>query len=157
MKNYCVYDCIIGKLQIVTEEDCLLEIRFEKDIDHKKENNIDNPTINKVKRYLDKKNKNKIIDIDFNLKPQGSTYQEKVWPLLLKIPYSKTVSYKYIKEKYESLYSLKTSARAIGKAISKNPIPIIIPCHRVIGSNGSLTGYAGGLNNKIILLNHEKS
>jgi methylated-DNA-[protein]-cysteine S-methyltransferase len=86
------------------------------------------------------------------IKQEGTEFQQKVWNELLKIPYGKTVSYNFIAE---SLGDKKT-IRAVGATNGKNQISILVPCHRVIGSDGSLTGYAGGLWRKKWLLNHEK-
>ena len=82
----------------------------------------------------------------------GTDFQIAVWRSLLKIPYGTTTTYGEIAEKILN----KTYARAVGSAVSRNPISIIIPCHRVIGSNNKLTGYAGGIDKKLHLLNLEK-
>lgn len=88
--------------------------------------------------------------------PAGTHFQLDVWNILCKIPYGKTMTYKEIAEILANKYNKKSmSAQAVGGAVGHNPISIIIPCHRVIGSNGKLTGYAGGLNNKIKLLTLE--
>ncbi|MCB0752691.1 MAG: MGMT family protein, partial [Ignavibacteriae bacterium] len=79
-------------------------------------------------------------------------FQQRVWNELSKIPYGKTVSYNFIAESLGD----KKSVRAVGTSNGKNQLSIIVPCHRVIGSDGSLTGYAGGLWRKKWLLNHEK-
>lgn len=90
---------------------------------------------------------------DFNLKlnPQGTAFQQKVWKHLLKIPFGTTQSYKEI----AIALGDENAVRAVANANSKNPIWIVIPCHRIIGSNGNLTGYAGGLHRKQWLLNLE--
>ncbi len=85
------------------------------------------------------------------LLPYGTKFQQDVWMHLLKIPYGKTSSYLDIAKELGNEKKL----RAVGNANSKNPIPILIPCHRVIGSKGALTGYAGGLDKKEWLLKHE--
>ena len=85
------------------------------------------------------------------LNPQGTDFQKNVWDELLKIPYGKTISYK---EQSTRLNNLK-AIRAIASANVKNPLMILIPCHRVIGSSGALTGYAGGIRAKEWLLNLE--
>jgi len=85
------------------------------------------------------------------LNPQGTTFQKKVWNLLLEIPYGKTISYMDLAKKLGDVKAIRAAAAANGK----NPLWIVIPCHRVIGSDGSLTGYAGGLHRKKWLLNHE--
>jgi methylated-DNA-[protein]-cysteine S-methyltransferase len=89
----------------------------------------------------------------FNLKldPKGTQFQQKVWQTLLKVPFGKTNTYL---EQAKSLGAVK-AIRAVASANGKNPLWIIIPCHRIIGSNGALTGYAGGLWRKKWLLNHE--
>ncbi|MFP4662336.1 MAG: methylated-DNA--[protein]-cysteine S-methyltransferase [Halanaerobiales bacterium] len=83
---------------------------------------------------------------------EGTKFQKKVWKELMKIPYGKFISYGEI----ASAIGLPNGARAVGNANNKNKLPIIIPCHRVIGSSGKLTGYAGGLKRKKWLLNHER-
>ncbi|HEY5688972.1 MAG TPA: methylated-DNA--[protein]-cysteine S-methyltransferase [Yeosuana sp.] len=100
-----------------------------------------------LQEYFD--GKRKIFDIKLN--PEGTEFQKKVWNQLLEIPYGKTISYLDLSKQ---LGDVKT-IRAVANANAKNPIWIIIPCHRVIGSDGSLTGYAGGLNRKQWLLEHE--
>lgn len=106
-----------------------------------------------LNRYFNKE-KPEISEIP--MAPPGTPFQLDVWNILCKIPYGKTVTYKEIAEIIASKYNKKSmSAQAIGGAVGHNPISIIIPCHRVIGSNGKITGYAGGLNNKIKLLKLE--
>lgn len=83
--------------------------------------------------------------------PIGTPFQQAVWKVLLTIPYGQTVSYAWV----ASQMGKPTAVRAVANAIGKNPIAIMIPCHRVIGSNGKLTGYAGGLEAKAWLLQHE--
>ena len=90
-------------------------------------------------------------DFDLNLNPQGTEFQRKVWEILLEIPFSKTRSYL----EQSKVFGDVKAIRAVASANGKNPIVIIIPCHRVIGSDGSLTGYAGGKWRKKWLLNHE--
>ncbi|MGJ8760016.1 MAG: methylated-DNA--[protein]-cysteine S-methyltransferase [Polaribacter sp.] len=91
------------------------------------------------------------IDFDLKLNPQGTDFQKKVWDELLNIPFNKTRTYL---EQSKALGDVK-AIRAVASANGKNPIWIIIPCHRVIGSDGSLTGYAGGIWRKKWLLAHE--
>ena len=90
-------------------------------------------------------------DFDFKLNPKGTEFQQKVWKGLLQIPYGKTRTYL---EQSKILGDVK-AIRAVASANGKNPLWIVVPCHRVIGSNGSLTGYAGGLWRKKWLLEHE--
>lgn len=88
---------------------------------------------------------------DIKLDPEGTTFQKKVWAQLQTIPYGKTVSYQKMANDLGDPKVIRAAASANGK----NPISIVIPCHRVIGSDGSLTGYAGGLHRKKWLLEHE--
>lgn len=91
-------------------------------------------------------------DFDIPLNAAGTAFQQQVWTQLRKIPYGETVSYADIAEKLGK----PTASRAVGMANGKNPVSIIVPCHRVIGKNGTLTGYAGGLPRKHYLLTHER-
>ena len=90
--------------------------------------------------------------VDLPLAPSGTEFQRKVWQLLLTIPYGETTTYGAIAK----LLGQKMSAQAVGQAVGKNPIAIIIPCHRVVGSGGQLTGYAWGIEKKQWLLTHEE-
>ena len=111
-----------------------------------------------AKKWLDRYfngEKPKISEID--LSPKGSEFAKKVWEILCKIPYGEVTTYGEIAKKIaKTMNKDKMSAQAVGGAVGHNPISIIIPCHRVVGSNGSLTGYAGGIDKKISLLKHEE-
>ena len=91
---------------------------------------------------------------DLPLAPLGSSWQRSVWEQLLKIGYGETASYGEIAAR---LGKTNAASRAVGTANGSNPIPIVIPCHRVIGANGTLTGYAGGLDRKQLLLDLERT
>ena len=88
---------------------------------------------------------------DLPLLPSGTEFQKKIWDILLQIEFSETKSYEWVSLQYGN----KKAIRAVGQAIGKNPIAIVIPCHRVIGKNGTLTGFAGGLERKRDLLQLE--
>ena len=90
-------------------------------------------------------------DFQLDLNPQGTPFQKRVWHALLEIPFGKTMSYMELTKKLGDVKAV----RAVASANGKNPLWIVIPCHRVIGSDGSLTGYAGGLHRKKWLLDHE--
>lgn len=103
--------------------------------------------------YFSGKEPNFKIPLHFN----GTDFQNEVWEILYSIPYGKTMTYGQIANILANKKGLKKmSAQAVGGAIGKNKISIIVPCHRVVGSNGSLTGYAGGISKKIKLLKIEK-
>ncbi|MGI9552359.1 MAG: methylated-DNA--[protein]-cysteine S-methyltransferase [Aurantibacter sp.] len=97
--------------------------------------------------YFEGKRKN----FSLSLNPQGTDFQKKVWDALLDIPFGKTTSYLQLSKTLGNVRAI----RAVAAANGRNPLWIVIPCHRVIGSDGSLTGYAGGLHRKKWLLNHE--
>ncbi|PWK02333.1 methylated-DNA-[protein]-cysteine S-methyltransferase [Flavobacterium araucananum] len=103
--------------------------------------------VSQLQEYFDKKR----TGFDFKLNPKGTEFQQKVWQSLLEIPYGKTISYM---DQTKKLGDIK-AIRAVASANGKNPLWIVVPCHRVIGTNGSLTGYAGGLSRKKWLLEHE--
>ena len=90
--------------------------------------------------------------VTFPLSPAGSDFQQRVWELLRTLPYGKTTTYGAIAKQFGS----KMSAQAVGQAVGKNPIAIVIPCHRVLGAGGQLTGYAWGIETKTWLLRHEE-
>ena len=103
--------------------------------------------VQQLKEYLEGNR----TQFELELAPQGTEFQKRVWKELIKIPFGKTMSY----QKIANLLGDPKVIRAAASANGKNPIAIIIPCHRVIGSDGSLTGYAGGLHRKKWLLDHE--
>lgn len=103
--------------------------------------------VNQLTEYFDGKR----TDFDFNLNPVGTEFQQKVWQALLEIPFGKTMSYLELSKKLGDVKAI----RAVASANGKNPLWIVVPCHRVIGTDGSLTGYAGGLWRKKWLLEHE--
>lgn len=107
------------------------------------------PILMDTKRWLDVYFTGREPDFTPPLHPAGSPFRQAVWQLLLEIPYGQTTT-------YGALLGDGASARAVGGAVGRNPISIIVPCHRVIGANGSLTGYAGGMDRKIRLLALER-
>jgi AraC family transcriptional regulator of adaptative response/methylated-DNA-[protein]-cysteine methyltransferase len=113
----------------------------------------ENMLLKELRNQLDEYFKGTRKEFSLPLNPEGTDFQKSVWKELLKIPYGTTRSYL----DQSNAMGIPESVRAIANANSKNKIAIIIPCHRVIGSNGTLTGYAGGLKRKKWLLDHEKS
>ena len=112
------------------------------------------PIFVKTKKWLEKYFEGKKVDgKTLPLAPKGSAFAQKVWARLLDIQYGQVTTYGQIAKDINAQSGF--SARAVGRAVGSNPIPIIIPCHRVIGKNGSLTGYSGGLDKKIFLLSLE--
>ncbi|MBL0319260.1 MAG: methylated-DNA--[protein]-cysteine S-methyltransferase [Alphaproteobacteria bacterium] len=107
--------------------------------------------LQQAKRQLNEYFSGQRHHFELPLAPSGTEFQQRVWKALCTISYGQTVSYQYL----ANLVGNPKGCRAVGLANSKNPISIIIPCHRVIGTNGKLTGYAGGLDNKKWLLERE--
>lgn len=117
----------------------------------------DLPVFEQTKRWLDLYFQGNVPDFTPSLYLKSSPFRLAVWDILKQIPYGKIITYGEIADLIAKKQGVKTmSAQAVGGAVGHNPISIIIPCHRVIGSNGSLTGYAGGLDKKIFLLTIEK-
>lgn len=159
-----IYKSKIGDLTIVADEKNLTGLWFKnqkyfmnsmsKDILQNNDIEIIKRTNNWLDRYFkgDKPNINEL-----SLKPIGSDFRQVVWKILCEIPYGETVTYGEIAKRVSKIFGKdKMSAQAIGGAVGHNPISIIIPCHRVVGTNGSLTGYAAGIDIKKKLLEHEK-
>ena len=115
-----------------------------------------NEILTDTKHWLDIYFSGKNPDFTPPLHPVGSAFRQEVWQILLEIPYGKTMTYGEIAKRLEATYGhRKMSAQAVGGAVGHNEISIIIPCHRVVGTSGSLTGYAGGIDKKIALLELE--
>lgn len=115
------------------------------------------PVFVKVRSWLERYFAGEKPEIsELPLRMTGSSFRQEVWKILCQIPYGQIITYGEIAGKMaEQLGRESMSAQAVGGAVSHNPISIIIPCHRVVGAGGSLTGYAGGLDKKIMLLEHE--
>ncbi len=143
------YDTIIGKIFIAEKNGFIAQVSFKEISAEKKETALIKKTYLELAEYFN--GKRQIFNVP--LSPEGTPFQKKVWEELKKIPYGQTATYKEIAKGIDN----EKACRAVGMANNKNPIAIIIPCHRVIGSNGSLTGYAGGLTvkNKLLQIEHE--
>lgn len=113
------------------------------------------PVFGEAMRWLDLYFAGREPDFMPVLNPTGTEFQQAVWAILRTIPYGATTSYGTIARRIEQKTKKRMSAQAVGGAVGRNPISILIPCHRVIGADGSLTGYAGGLDKKEYLLRTE--
>ncbi len=140
----------IGLIGITGIKDAILKVSFVEDKFETefKTNNYVNECALQLEQYFNGGRK----EFELNLEPEGTEFQRKVWDELLKIPFGYTKSYLFISKMIGDTLAIRAAAKANGQ----NPIAIIIPCHRVIGSDGSLTGYAGGLWRKKWLLEHEQ-
>lgn len=156
---YSEMDSPVGKLTLITSVQGLHAILWDiHRYDEKSERFIsglseaqNDKTIIQTKKQLTEYFSGKRTKFDLPLVLQGTNFQISAWKQLQKIPYAKTISYGEQAEKIGD----KNKARAVGMANGSNPIPIVIPCHRVIGGNGKLVGFGGGMERKVYLLNLE--
>ena len=152
------YTSPLGGITLASDGMALTGLYFDGERDfpdlsaaHKK----DLPVFGEVMRWLDLYFAGKEPDFMPPLAPVGTTFQQAVWEILRTIPYGGTMTYGAIAKRLEKVTGKRMSAQAVGGAVGRNPISILIPCHRVIGADGSLTGYAGGLDKKEYLLGLE--
>lgn len=154
------YDSPIGSLLLAEKEGALAGLWMEGQkyylgsLQGKEKEFADTPILNQAGEWLDRYFAGKKPEIgELTLAPSGSEFRRAVWKILCEIPYGQTITYGEIAKKIAIQRGIAgMSARAVGGAVGHNPISIIIPCHRVVGSDGSLTGYAGGVEKKIWLL-----
>jgi methylated-DNA-[protein]-cysteine S-methyltransferase len=150
MKYYCVYDSPVGPLQMVSNGSSLIGLHFSNPT--YAATSPGNPTVSpfaETVKQLDKYFAGSLEEFDLPMLLNGSDFQVRAWNELRNIPYGETISYKMQAEKIGSV------PRAVGLANGQNPVCIIVPCHRVIGADGRLVGYGGGLNRKRALLQFE--
>ena len=114
------------------------------------------PIFEEARRWLDVYFSGRKPDFTPPTAPAGTAFQQSVWEILRTIPYGETTTYGAIARRIEQNTGCRMSAQAVGGAVGRNPISILIPCHRVVGTNGSLTGYAGGIDKKAYLLRIEE-
>jgi len=159
VKQYCYYQSPIGRLLLIGTDGVLEALHFPKTQEQEhisKECQCNEACFKKVLTQLAEYFAGTRREFDLKIAPKGTDFQKSVWQELQKIPFGKTASYGEIAERIGN----EKASRAVGMANGKNPIPIIVPCHRVIGKDGSLTGFGGGLEVKRKLLkleNHAKS
>ena len=148
------YQSEIGLLEIVGTDAGLISVEFvEREVNTDYGNPVDVlPVVAQCVNQLDEYFQAKRKVFELALAPMGTDFQKKVWAQLLEIPYGETVSYMDIARAIGN----EKSIRAVGAANGANPLAIIVPCHRVIGSDGKLAGYGGGIWRKEWLLNHER-
>ena len=152
MRYYTELPTMAGLLRIVEENDAIVQIQFEQEQKTVGDAALqDTPLLLEAKRQLEEYYAGLRAGFSLPLTPQGTAFQKKVWQQLEAIPYGQTRTYGQI----AAAVGQPTASRAVGGANHNNPIAIVIPCHRVIGANGKLTGYAGGLDIKEKLLRLE--
>lgn len=147
------YDSPVGQLVLTCTDQALTGLYMNRPLP---ECSVDHPLFRRAAQWLDAYFAGENPEMDILLLPEGTAFQKQVWKLLQDIPYGETRTYGRIAQEVAYLMGKKTmSAQAVGQAVGRNPISILLPCHRVIGNGGLLTGYAGGLDRKIWLLQHE--
>lgn len=161
------YDSPVGRITFACDGDALVGLWIEgqkyymEGYEHRQapasEMETAKETVSAVKSWLDRYFAgDKPAISELRLQPAGSTFRRLVWKILCEIPYGAVITYGDIAKRIAAETGRKTmSGQAVGGAVGHNPISIIIPCHRVVGANGSLTGYAGGIDKKIKLLKLE--
>ena len=163
MQYISFYDSPLGKMLLAADEIGLNGVWFDEQkyfarcLDERHEEKVI-PLFVDVKKWFDVYFSGKEPDFTIPLHLVGTKFQMEVWEILCTIPYGKTMTYGEIARQIAFKRGIRTmSAQAVGGAVGHNPISVIVPCHRVIGTNGSLTGYAGGIDKKIKLLELEKA
>lgn len=158
----CTIETPLGQLLAAVEEDALTGLWFTSQKHYPKdmETWVSKPghlLFIELKNWLEEYFKGEESKINFPMAPKGTDFQKIVWKFLMEIPFGQTTTYGTIAKKVAAEIGKKSmSAQAVGGAVGRNPISILIPCHRVIGADKNLTGYDGGLDKKEALLNIEK-
>ena len=152
----------LGEIRLRSDGKSLTGLWFVGQVNDAKEHSDieikdDLPIFGQVETWLESYFSGKQTPIKIPLQPKGTIFQERVWKILQEIPYGETMTYGEIAQRIAKEKGVATySAQAVGQAVGKNPISIFIPCHRVLGKNGALTGYAGGVHRKEQLLKIER-
>ena len=152
----------LGEVRLRSDGKSLTGLWFVGQVNDAKDNRDieikdDLPIVEQVETGLESYFSGKQTPITIPLQPKGTNFQERVWQMLQEISYGETMTYGEIAQRIAKEKGVATySAQAVGQAVGKNPISILIPCHRVLGKNGTLTGYAGGVHRKEQLLKLER-
>jgi len=150
--NLCFKQTAIGQIGIAEENGCITNLYFETDTAPQNVESCETEVIKKAFLELDAYLTGELQTFSVPLAPSGTGFMRAVWTILCGVPYGKTASYKEI----AISAGCPKAARAVGLANNRNPIPLFIPCHRIIGADGKLVGYRGGIVIKKILLDIEK-
>lgn len=156
MFRYDTYESPLGTLWLTGEDGVLTGLSF---VPVLPEAGLKAPEgeFDPVKQWLDGYFRGESAAVDFSMELRGTPFQKLIWNLLLNIPYGQTRTYGTLaKEAADILGKEKMSSQAVGQAVGRNPVAIIVPCHRVVGAGGKLTGYAYDIETKSWLLRHEQ-
>ncbi len=149
MKGYAIYKSNLGLIKIGYENDAVVYLKKINKLEKENKTKFTDEVFKQIEEYFNGKRKK----FTFKYELKGTEFQKKVWQSLLEIPYGETRTYKEIAQEVGN----EKASRAVGMANNKNPITLVIPCHRVIGTNKKLIGYIGGLEMKKYLLDMEKN
>lgn len=155
------YDSPLGQITVASDGEAIVGLwfdgqRHDRDVLQKAYKEAALPIFGEADRWLDVYFSGRAPNFTPKLNLRGTAFRRRVWEILLQIPYGQTVTYGQIADRIARERGLKRmSARAVGGAVGRNPISLIVPCHRVVGAKGSLTGYAGGADKKAWLLRQE--
>ncbi|ADQ03893.1 methylated-DNA/protein-cysteine methyltransferase [Caldicellulosiruptor owensensis OL] len=139
----------LGLIKIVGQDDSVVSVEF---VSHKDEDEVISPVVKEAILQLEEYFEGKRTTFELKLQLQGTEFQKRVWNELIKVPFGSVISYRELAKKVGK----PQGARAVGNAVGKNPAVIIVPCHRVVKSDGTLGGYSAGIHKKMWLLEHEK-
>lgn len=148
----------LGEISLVCDDEALVHLSLPGQRSFGREaESREHPILNQVKEWLDRYFAGDAPSpAELPLRPEGTAFQMLIWKLLLEIPYGKTTTYGDLAKRAAAILGKpRMSAQAVGQAVGANPISVIIPCHRVMGAGGKLTGYAGGVHYKAALLKLE--
>lgn len=154
MKNVLVMDSPLGALQLSADGDALVGVHFLDAASPASAIAAATPVLQRARAQLRAYFRGEAVVFDLPLRPEGTPFQQSVWRTLQTVPAGQTISYATLAQR---LGLPGTHARAVGAAVGRNPLLIIVPCHRVVGHDGALTGYAAGLPRKRALLDLERA
>ena len=153
--QYDKYPSPLGTIALAGDENGLAELRFQEEAGSPAVSDSSEIFI-PVRQWLDAYFAGNPLPVTFPTNPRGTCFQQLIWQMLLEIPFGQTRTYGDLaKEAARRMGKKKMSAQAVGQAVGRNPIAIVIPCHRIVGAGDRLTGYAGGVDKKLWLLRHE--
>ena len=150
-RHTCTIDSPVGALEILATGETLTSVHFVGDAPATRGDLDDDAVLRTTVQQLTAYFAGELTEFDLPLDPHGTGFQKQVWSALTEIPYGETWSYGELARRI----GIPTAFRAVGAANGQNPLPIIVPCHRVVGANGKLVGYGGGMERKQVLLELE--
>ena len=156
--NHIRFSSPIGEITVVGGKESIYYVNFSDRVPLSRQigEEVSLPVLEDARRWLELYFSGGVPDFTPPMAYEGTAFQRSVWRLLEEIPYGKTVTYGQLARRIEAQTGRRTAAQAVGQAVGHNPISLIVPCHRVLGADGALTGYGGGLDRKRWLLRLEQ-